>query len=134
LAPFNKIIHEQEIHHHYSTGRMSHASIFQVGCRDTSNKESRVLDEKNRLLLLRKKNPSVSVLNKRGQAGTAPVKKQATSTHKYSSLPPGYLHGKLVALRILGRMELGACSHKPDHVNSATKLIYGDANGGIQVV
>jgi hypothetical protein len=113
---------------------MSTACIFQKNCRDNSDKDSRALRETHALEELRKKNPKVMVLNKRGRAATPAQKKQSgASTDK--QLPKGFIGKKLAILREQGRMESGFCTHNPAQVVAALKTIYGDSScGSMEVV
>jgi hypothetical protein len=109
------------------------ALIFQVGCRDNSTKESRVIKETDALSKLQKQNPKKVVLNKRGKA--TPIKKtNATSDGRPKQLPGGYISKLLKDLRQRGLAHNEECSHDAGRVNEAMRLVYGGpSQGGAQI-
>jgi hypothetical protein len=113
---------------------MQNASIFHNSFRDLSTKESRNSRETEQLSSLRKKNPKVTILNKRGRnKPNNLVGVKSVSEDEIKRLPKGFIISKLRDLRERDVAHDGRCRHSSELVFESLKLIYGDWNAGASV-
>jgi hypothetical protein len=102
--------------------------FFRHGYKDQSSKESQAQSELDRLCKLRKDNPQVTVLNKRGRAAT---NVKSTTTNKKGAvyvpkLTEGFIGKKLRILVERGVFHDDICVHNVSLVDAAVKMMYGD--------
>jgi hypothetical protein len=110
-----------------------HFSIFEVGCTDTSTKESRILKEQEELCKIQKKNPNKVVLNRRGKA-TALKNTAKCSVPAVQHLPRGYLMEQLQDLRQRCLLHNKSCTHNAKRVSEANRMVCGNSSyGGPQI-
>jgi hypothetical protein len=108
-------------------------SIFDRGVRDITTKASRSLREQEDLCKVRKMNPKVVVLNKRGRVPTLSTTK-ASKVPVRVELARGFLSKALRDLQEGGLVEDGHCLHNPKYVYDSQRLVYGDYNAGASIV